>query len=72
MVHGSSPDESAAIAWRILENEWSDSNEQWHDSTSEFFARYYWEPLAFEMAGYLGMLESLQEILHSAQDASEP
>jgi uncharacterized protein YukE len=59
----------SASAWRQLEGEWAEACEQWHDSTADFFARHYWEPLEAETESFQRALEELMETLRAAQEA---
>ena len=60
----------SASAWRQMRADWGQAREGWHDSTTDFFARHYWEPLEDETEGCLRALEELMEVLRAAQEAT--
>ncbi|MDZ7379133.1 MAG: hypothetical protein ONB06_07265 [candidate division KSB1 bacterium] len=57
-------------SWRQLEHEWSQAQEHWRDSTTQYFARHFWEPLEGETEAYQRALESLIETLQAAQQVA--
>ncbi len=59
----------SASAWRQMRAEWDEARESWHDSTTDFFARHYWEPLEDETESFQRGLEELMETLRAARDA---
>lgn len=63
----SNAQEQSHSSWRQLEHEWSQAREAWRDSTTEYFANYFWEPLESETEAYQRALASLLETLRAAQ-----
>lgn len=61
--------ERSATSWRILEDGWQQTREAWRDSTADYFASRFWEPLADETAAYLRAAEELMAVLRAARDA---
>lgn len=62
--------EQSHSSWRQLEHEWSQAQEAWRDSTTEYFANHFWEPLQGETEAYQRALENLLEVLRAAQEAA--
>lgn len=57
-------------AWRQLAHEWSEAQEAWHDSTTEYFEHYFANPLESETGTFQRALESLLATLQAAREAA--
>ena len=53
--------------WRRIEQVWEESADGWNDQVRAAFATRYWTTIAAESVVYLGLLESLAEILAEAK-----
>lgn len=60
------PEQSRAN-WRQLEYEWQQARERWRDSTTDYFASHFLEPIESESQGCSRALEALMETLRQAQ-----
>lgn len=59
--------EASYSAWRQLDGEWDETREAWHDSTTDYFAAHFWEPLEGETDRFTRELERLMQTLEMAQ-----
>ena len=62
--------EHSHAAWQQLAYEWGRAQEAWHDSTTDYFATHFWEPLQSETRSYQRALESLSDTLRAAREAT--
>jgi len=59
-------------AWRQLGYEWEQVREAWRDTTGDYFARRFWEPVERETADCQRALEMLLDTLRAAREAAAP
>ena len=57
-------------AWMQLAYEWGNTQEAWHDSTTEYFEHYFASPLESEAGTFQRALASLFTTLQAAQEAA--
>ncbi len=57
------PESLNADNWEQLKWTWETSQEGWHDSTSDYFQRYFWEEFEQEIRAYNDALSVLLDEL---------
>ena len=64
--------EQSRSNWRQLEYEWQQTRERWRDSTTDYFASHFLEPIESETQGCSRALETLMETLRPRWQRSVP